>query len=222
MTFPAVALCFSVRDASWAHGEFGPDATSILLSASATGFVSAPGAFSIASLIPPRLVLIAAQHACSAGGLKLPLAALLCAGFGILFGAPTLRLRGDYLAIVTLGFGEIVPIVLRNASGITNGAQGLPGVQTPSIFGFSFGFESRPFFYLILALVAVVVFVSYRLQFSRTGRAWLALREDELAAGPMGIDHVKYKLLAFAIGAGIGGLAGTFHVAKLTTATIAP
>src|SRR5205085_3518381 len=121
--------------------------------------------------------------------------------------------------IVTLGFGEIVPIVLRNASGITNGAQGLPGVATPSIFGFSFGFESRPFYYLILGMVAVAVFFSYRLQFSRTGRAWLALREDELAAGPMGIDHVHYKLLAFAIGAGIGGLAGTFHVAKLTTAT---
>jgi branched-chain amino acid transport system permease protein len=151
--------------------------------------------------------------------IMLPIAALLCAGFGLLFGAPTLRLRGDYLAIVTLGFGEIVPIVLRNASGITNGAQGLPGVQTPSLFGFSFGFDSRPYYYLILGLVALIVFVSYRLQFSRTGRAWLALREDELAAGPMGIDHIKYKLLAFAIGAGIGGLAGTFHVAKLTTAT---
>jgi branched-chain amino acid transport system permease protein len=129
--------------------------------------------------------------------IMLPIAALLCAGFGILFGAPTLRLRGDYLAIVTLGFGEIVPIVLRNASGITNGAQGLPGVQTPSIFGLSFGFVSQPYYYLILGLVALIVFVSYRLQFSRTGRAWLALREDELAAGPMGIDHVNYKLMAF-------------------------
>ena len=149
----------------------------------------------------------------------LPIAALICAGFGLLFGAPTLRLRGDYLAIVTLGFGEIVPIVLRNANTITNGAQGLPGVATPSLFGFSFGFDSKPFYYLILGLVAVVVFVSYRLQYSRTGRAWMALREDELAAGPMGIDHVKYKLMAFGIGAGVGGLAGTFHVAKLTTAT---
>ena len=151
--------------------------------------------------------------------IMLPIAGLLCAGFGILFGAPTLRLRGDYLAIVTLGFGEIVPIVLRNASSITNGAQGLPGVQTPSLFGFSFGFDSLPYYYLIMCLVALIVFVSYRLQFSRTGRAWLALREDELAAGPMGIDHIRYKLMAFAIGAGIGGLAGTFHVAKLTTAT---
>jgi ABC-type branched-subunit amino acid transport system ATPase component/ABC-type branched-subunit amino acid transport system permease subunit len=149
----------------------------------------------------------------------LPIAALLCAGFGLLFGAPTLRLRGDYLAIVTLGFGEIVPIVLRNASAITNGAQGLPGVATPSLFGFSFGFDSLPYYYLILMLVGLIVFISYRLQFSRTGRAWLALREDELAAGPMGIDHIKYKLMAFAIGAGIGGLAGTFHVAKLTTAS---
>jgi branched-chain amino acid transport system permease protein len=149
----------------------------------------------------------------------LPIAGLICAGFGLLFGAPTLRLRGDYLAIVTLGFGEIVPIVLRNASTVTNGAQGLPGVQTPSLFGFSFGFDSRPYYYLILALSAFVIFLSYRLQFSRTGRAWLALREDELAAGPMGIDHIHYKLLAFAIGAAVGGLAGTFHVAKLTTAT---
>jgi ABC-type branched-subunit amino acid transport system ATPase component/ABC-type branched-subunit amino acid transport system permease subunit len=151
--------------------------------------------------------------------LMIPVAALIAALCGVLFGAPTLRLRGDYLAIVTLGFGEIVPIVLRNASAITNGAQGLPGVQTPNLFGFSFGFVSTPYYYLILGLVALVVFVSYRLQFSRTGRAWLALREDELAAGPMGIDHIKYKLMAFAIGAGIGGLAGTFHVAKLTTAT---
>ncbi len=151
--------------------------------------------------------------------LMLPVAALICAGFGILFGAPTLRLRGDYLAIVTLGFGEIVPIVLRNASGITNGAQGLPGVATPTIFGFNFGFESQPYYFLILLLVALVIFVSYRVQYSRTGRAWLALREDELAAGPMGIDHVKYKLMAFAMGAGIAGLAGTFYVSKLTTAT---
>src|SRR5579864_2122240 len=151
--------------------------------------------------------------------IMLPVAALICAGFGLLFGAPTLRLRGDYLAIVTLGFGEIVPIVLRNASGITNGAQGLPGVATPTIFGFNFGFESQPYYLLILGLVALVIFVSYRLQYSRTGRAWLALREDELAAGPMGIDHVKYKLMAFAMGAGIAGLAGTFYVSKLTTAT---
>jgi branched-chain amino acid transport system permease protein len=151
--------------------------------------------------------------------IALPIAAILCAFWGVLFGAPTLRLRGDYLAIVTLGFGEIVPTVLRNASDFTNGAQGLPGVQTPTIFGLNFGYNSTPYYYTILVLVVLIVFVSYRLQFSRTGRAWLALREDELAAGTMGINHVSYKLLAFATGAAIGGLAGTFYVAKLTTAT---
>jgi ABC-type branched-subunit amino acid transport system ATPase component/ABC-type branched-subunit amino acid transport system permease subunit len=144
---------------------------------------------------------------------------LVCALFGVLFGAPTLRLRGDYLAIVTLGFGEIVPVVARNWDWFTNGAQGLGGVRTPRLFGFDFGFSPFPYYFLGLALVAAAVFVSFRLQESRVGRAWMAIREDEMAAGAMGVDHVRYKLLAFAIGAGIAGLAGTFHVAKLTTAT---
>jgi ABC-type branched-subunit amino acid transport system ATPase component/ABC-type branched-subunit amino acid transport system permease subunit len=144
---------------------------------------------------------------------------LVCALFGVLFGAPTLRLRGDYLAIVTLGFGEIVPVVARNWDWFTNGAQGLGGVRTPRLFGFDFGFSPFPYYFLGLGLVAAAVFVSFRLQESRVGRAWMAIREDEMAAGAMGVDHVRYKLLAFAIGAGIAGLAGTFHVAKLTTAT---
>jgi branched-chain amino acid transport system permease protein len=145
--------------------------------------------------------------------------ALVCALFGLLFGAPTLRLRGDYLAIVTLGFGEIVPVVARNWDWFTNGAQGLGGVRTPKLFGFDFGFSPFPYYFLGLGLVAAAVFVSFRLQESRVGRAWMAIREDEMAAGAMGVDHVRYKLLAFAIGAAIAGLAGTFHVAKLTTAT---
>src|SRR5262245_7111312 len=145
--------------------------------------------------------------------------ALVCALFGVLFGAPTLRLRGDYLAIVTLGFGEIVPVVARNWDWFTNGAQGLGGVRTPRLFGFDFGFTPLPYYFLGLGLVAAAVFVSFRLQESRVGRAWMAIREDELAAGAMGVDHVRFKLLAFAIGASIAGLAGTFHVAKLTTAT---
>jgi branched-chain amino acid transport system permease protein len=149
----------------------------------------------------------------------LVVAALVCALFGVLFGAPTLRLRGDYLAIVTLGFGEIVPVVARNWDWFTNGAQGLGGVHTPTLFGFDFGFAPLPYYFLGLGLVAAAVFVSFRLQESRVGRAWMAIREDEMAAGAMGVDHVRYKLLAFAIGAGIAGLAGTFHVAKLTTAT---
>ena len=144
---------------------------------------------------------------------------LVCALFGVLFGAPTLRLRGDYLAIVTLGFGEIVPVVARNWDWFTNGAQGLGGVRTPRLFGFDFGFSPFPYYFLGLGLVAAAVFASFRLQESRVGRAWMAIREDEMAAGAMGVDHVRYKLLAFAIGAGIAGVAGTFHVAKLTTAT---
>ena len=127
--------------------------------------------------------------------------ALVCALFGVLFGAPTLRLRGDYLAIVTLGFGEIVPVVARNWDWFTNGAQGLGGIRTPKLFGFDFGFSPFPYYFLGLALVAAAVFVSFRLQESRVGRAWMAIREDELAAGAMGVNHVRYKLLAFAIGA---------------------
>ena len=145
--------------------------------------------------------------------------AIVCAVFGMLFGAPTLRLRGDYLAIVTLGFGEIVPVVARNWDAVTNGAQGLGGIQTPKLFGFDFGFSPYPYYFLGLGMVAAAIFVSIRLQESRVGRAWMAIREDELAAGAMGVNHVHYKLLAFAMGAAIGGLGGVFYVAKLTIAT---
>ncbi len=151
--------------------------------------------------------------------LGLPLAAGLAAFFGILFGAPTLRLRGDYLAIVTLGFGEIVPIVVRNWSDLTNGAAGLNGVAAPKLFGWSFGVDARPYYYVAIALVALLIFVSIRLRDSRIGRAWMAIREDEIAAGAMGINRTKYKLLAFAIGAAFGGMTGVFYVAKLQTAT---
>jgi branched-chain amino acid transport system permease protein len=120
---------------------------------------------------------------------------------------------------VTLGFGEIVPVVARNWEGLTNGAQGLGGIRTPRFFGFDFGFSPYPYYFLGLGLVAVAVWISIRLQESRVGRAWMAIREDELAAGAMGVNHVHYKLLAFAMGAAVGGLAGTFYVAKLTTAT---
>ena len=145
--------------------------------------------------------------------------AIGCAVFGMLFGAPTLRLRGDYLAIVTLGFGEIVPVVARNWDALTNGAQGLGGIRTPKLFGFDFGFSPYPYYFLGLGMVAAAVFVSMRLQESRVGRAWMAIREDELAAGAMGVSHVHYKLLAFAMGAAVGGLGGVFYVAKLTIAT---
>ena len=151
--------------------------------------------------------------------LALPTAALVSAFFGILFGAPTLRLRGDYLAIVTLGFGEIVPIVARNLDGITNGAAGLNGVQAPRIFSYSFGIDSTPYYYVGLVLVGLLIFVASRLRDSRVGRAWMAIREDETAAGAMGVNPTRFKLLAFAIGAAFAGMAGVFFVAKLQTAT---
>ena len=151
--------------------------------------------------------------------LALPTAALVAAAFGVLFGAPTLRLRGDYLAIVTLGFGEIVPIVARNLDGITNGAAGLNGIQAPRLFGYHFGVNSMPYYYVGLGLVALLVFSSIRLRDSRIGRAWMAIREDDTAASAMGVNLTRFKLLAFAIGAAFAGTTGVFYVAKLQTAT---
>src|ERR1043166_5539267 len=151
--------------------------------------------------------------------LMLPVSALIAAFFGVLFGAPTLRLKGDYLAIVTLGFGEIVPIVARNTPSLTNGAAGLNGVATPELFGYGFGVKSLPYYYLGLALIVFLIFVSARLKSSRIGRAWMAIREDEIAAEAMGIDRVRLKLLAFGVGAAFAGMTGTFYVAKLQTAT---
>jgi branched-chain amino acid transport system permease protein len=151
--------------------------------------------------------------------LMLPLAAAIAAFFGVLFGAPTLRLKGDYLAIVTLGFGEIVPIVARNTPTVTNGAMGLNGVAAPQFFGFDFGVDATPYYYVGVALVAFLILMSVRLKESRVGRAWMAIREDEIAAAAMGIDRVRFKLLAFAIGAAFAGATGTLYVAKLQTAT---
>jgi len=151
--------------------------------------------------------------------LMLPVSAVVAAFFGMLFGAPTLRLKGDYLAIVTLGFGEIVPIVARNMPSLTNGAAGLNGVAPPNLFGFAFGVKSMPYYYLGLTLLILLIFVSVRLRDSRVGRAWMAIREDEIAAEAMGINRARLKLLAFAVGAAFAGMTGTFYVAKLQTAT---
>ncbi len=163
-------------------------------------------------------------------GLDLPFWPMLLVGagvaavFGILLGAPTLRLRGDYLAIVTLGFGEIVPVVFLNADKYTNGTNGITGVAQPNLYGLfgvnGFGFTNPWLYYLtIVGIITITVIFLYRLQDSRLGRAWVALREDELAAATMGINTVTTKLLAFAIGASTSGLAGVFYAAKLSTVT---
>jgi branched-chain amino acid transport system permease protein len=151
----------------------------------------------------------------------LPLGALLACIFGVLLGAPTLRLRGDYLAIVTLGFGEIIRIFLNNLNApinITNGPQGISMID-PIRFGeFSLGNTHELFgltfpsvhlhYYLFLFFTLLVIFISLRLEDSRIGRAWMAIREDEVAAEAMGINTRNIKLLAFAMGATFGGLAG--------------
>ncbi len=142
-------------------------------------------------------------------------AAMVAAIFGILLGAPTLRLRGDYLAIVTLGFGEIVPQTFLNLAQYTNGPNGISSLDQPSLFGHSFGFNPVPYFYLMLGLIALTVWLSRNLRDSRLGRAWMAIREDELAARHMGINTTFAKLSAFALGASFSGLAGVAYSSKL-------
>lgn len=160
-------------------------------------------------------------------GLDLPFWPMLLAGaviaavFGVLLGAPTLRLRGDYLAIVTLGFGEIVPIVILNSSKYTDGPNGIGGISPPSLFDTNFPTTGNPWpFYLtVLVVITLSMILIYRIQDSRLGRAWMAIREDELAAAANGVNTVVTKLLAFALGASTAGLAGVFMASKLQTVT---
>ncbi len=143
--------------------------------------------------------------------------ALVAATFGVLLGAPTLRLRGDYLAIVTLGFGEIVPIVFLNAEKYTEGTNGIGGLYKPDIPGVTFTLLNPwPFYILMGVILTITIVFIYRLQNSRLGRAWMAIREDELAAAASGLNTVTTKLLAFALGASTAGLAGVFNASKLT------
>jgi branched-chain amino acid transport system permease protein len=139
----------------------------------------------------------------------------LAATSGVILGAPTLRLRGDYLAIVTLGFGEIVRITAINTAEI-GGARGItPIPHPPSFLGVEFLLDPLPYYYFILVVIILAIVFSLRLQRSRVGRAWTAIREDEDAAELMGVPTFKFKLLAFAIGAMVGGLAGTVFASKV-------
>lgn len=144
------------------------------------------------------------------------IAAAIAAIFGILLGAPTLRLRGDYLAIVTLGFGEIVPQVFQNLTKYTGGPSGIGGLDTPNVFGHSFGVFSLPYYYVTLGLIALGLWLATNLRSSRLGRAWIAIREDELAARHMGINTTTTKLAAFALGAAFSGLGGVVFASKLS------
>ena len=194
------------------------------------GYVAffAIGAYMYALLASPQLTDTFAWIAVMfPSGMHLPLwvvipaAAGLAGLFGVLLGAPTLRLRGDYLAIVTLGFGEIIRIFLNNLDNpvnITNGPKGINQIDALSFFGVNFGkslhiggFELVSvslYYYMFLALVVFSVVISHRLQMSRIGRAWMAIREDEVAAKAMGINTRNLKLLAFGMGATFGGVSG--------------
>ena len=158
-------------------------------------------------------------------------ALFVAASFGLLLGAPTLRLRGDYLAIVTLGFGEIVPRVFKNASTWTSGVNGVSALDTPELplwvkgpwsgdpLGFVQNFkifDPLAYYVIMVVLLILCVVLVRNLQHSRMGRAWAAIREDEVAAAAMGVNTVQAKLLAFSIGAAFSGFAGTFYGAKLS------
>jgi branched-chain amino acid transport system permease protein len=156
----------------------------------------------------------------------IPLAAAIAAVFGILLGVPVLKLRGDYLAIVTLGFGEIIRVFLNNLDrpiNLTNGPKGISQIDSIKFFGFDLGkthhflgFEVASvsmYYYLFLGLVIVSVVICHRLETSRIGRAWMAIREDEVAAKAMGINTRNMKLLAFGMGATFGGVSGSMFAA---------
>ena len=156
----------------------------------------------------------------------LPIGAVIACFFGVLLGSPTLKLRGDYLAIVTLGFGEIVRIFLNNLNApinVTNGPQGITLIDPVAIGGFRFSGSSeilgislsgpQKYYFLLVALAIFVVIINLRLQHSRIGRAWQAIREDEIAAKAVGINTRNIKLLAFAMGASFGGIAGGIFAA---------
>jgi len=161
----------------------------------------------------------------------LVLALFVAASFGLVLGAPTLRLRGDYLAIVTLGFGEIVPRVFKNAAVWTSGVNGISALDTPMLPFWVQGpwsgdplqvvqnfkiFDPLAYYVIMVVLLVICVVLVRNLQHSRMGRAWAAIREDEVAAAAMGVNTVQAKLLAFSIGAAFSGFAGTFYGAKLS------
>ena len=199
------------------------------------GFVAfyAVGAYMYALLASPHLVENFAWIAkLLPGGMHtplwavVPLAAALAAIAGVLLGIPVLKLRGDYLAIVTLGFGEIIRVFMNNLEhpvNITNGPRGLDRIDSLSFMGLNFGktlklggFEIPSvtlYYYLFLSLVVVSVVICHRLETSRIGRAWMAIREDEVAAKAMGINTRNLKLLAFGMGATFGGVSGSMFAA---------
>ena len=188
-------------------------------------FFFALGAYSVALLtgatlnafgIPPEPAISGSLNFYVA----IPIVMVIAAAAGLLVGAPVLRLRGDYLALVTLGLGEIVTVLLASPwlVPLVGGPSGMRGITDAAIGGFGFR-DPQHFYYLALAFVALAAFVSWRLASSRIGRAWTAMREDEQTADAMGISTTRFKLLAFAIGGAIGSLGGALFAVKIGSLT---
>ena len=176
------------------------------------GYVAffAIGAYTIGLLTTPQMHALEWNF-----WVALPIGVLIAASAGVLLGIPVLRLRGDYLAIVTLGFGEIIRILAKSDAlkNFLGGPQGVRDIAGPSLFGLSLNTD-RGFFYMIILAIFLVIFVTQRLQNSRVGRAWIAMREDETVAQAMGISTLRYKLLAFAIGVAFAGLGGVLFASR--------
>jgi branched-chain amino acid transport system permease protein len=155
--------------------------------------------------------------------LAIPIVVVIAAMIGVLIGAPVLRLRGDYLAIVTLGFGEIARVIFGStwAQSLFGGSAGMTEVTKAPIGSFQFQDDPRHFYYLALGFCLIAIFVSWRLQASRIGRAWNAMREDEQVADAMGISTIRYKLLAFAMGGAVGSLGGAIFAVSIGSLQIA-
>ena len=173
------------------------------------------GAYTVAFMTSPESPFTFTDTAPMNFWLAMIVAAVVAGIFGVLLGAPTLRLRGDYLAIVTLGFGEIVPLVIRNAHEITKGTQGMKPIGFPEVPGVRFGNATEPWYFLVLGILLLSIFLTSRLRTSRIGRAWMAIREDEVAASSIGINPVTTKLFAFSLGASFSGFAGSVWASYL-------
>jgi branched-chain amino acid transport system permease protein len=238
VTFIIFLALYPVLDKSFGWGKMGAFPTILIYTVLALGLnivvgfaglldlgyaaFFAIGGYTAAFLTSPQSPLVGVFQ--TNFYVAMALSFLIAATFGIILGAPTLRLRGDYLAIVTLAFGEIVPRAFLNLEQWTKGSKGINPIGRPTIPWLEDGqlttltlsnSDQTPWYYLIFVVGCLSVFAIYRLANSRIGRAWMAIREDELAASAMGIDLVQTKLLAFAMGASFSGFAGSLWASML-------
>jgi branched-chain amino acid transport system permease protein len=223
---------FMTPDADWASVLFYPIGGYVLLAIGLNVVVGQAGLLDLGyvaffAIGAYALAIFATNHGWDFWE-TLPVGIIIAAAAGAILGAPTLRLRGDYLAIVTLGFGEIIRITANNLD-FTGGPRGIsPIPHPPSVDGFSIGdvkplkygvIDAKPYYYLLLVVIIVVIVLVKRLERSRVGRSWAAIREDEDAAELMGVPTFKFKIVAFVIGAAIGGAAGVVFAAQTTSIT---